>query len=400
MTAFPALLGIGAIGSIAGGLLGASGARSAANAERAAANDNRVFTQGQAAEEAMRDLILRYGPTEGLAKFKALYPKDQVDRVLGKAADPGGMSAQDQDRVSQIDSEIASLTGNGRRRSGRNTQDSARIQGLQQERQGIVDRSKGTPEIKGLYTEDQLKAMGPGLGEQFDTLAKEGDAAGRGALAQYDQGTKTLLGRSGAIERDVRRFGQGQEARLRRDAEDARTNLNRTATAALLGSGMGAGSALTDAYAANDKQVNRSLNDSLADLGDRQIGLRTQTAANTVGLLGQRESGRSNMLLGNIDRTLSGKTNALNVRMGGLNSGIYTPFGGRNNSSFFSPASSSAATQQALGSSLAGVGAPLLGAGLSQYLRGPSAGSLLGYGGTRNGVYYPEDFMGPIPGNN
>lgn len=386
MAAFPALAAIGGVGSILGGIFGASGEKKAAQAQIQAGRDQMQFAQDQYGLGSLGQLAAILGP-DGIKRWLAQTPQALKDKIIGVKASNPTFTREQQQRAEELKRLIAQPTatevrageGQGLSRwaggapGTGNTATAAQKKAWQAELDAMTTAAGGRTGSSGMIDLSALEALGPGLLGKYQAEADRTEKEGQSNLARYDAGTFGLDRMSRDIARGAKDFGKQQESKIRRDSAESLQNANRLATTSLMGRGLGASSALTDAYAGNARQNFNSTQDALGQLGDRQIQLQTGLQGSRLSLLGQRDQGRLGLALGGQDAARGLRTGALNVEQGALAGSDYSRLLGSQAANFYPSASPSGSYLSSLGSSLAGGGSALLGYGLGGY--GGSSGS-------------------------
>ena len=368
----PTALAIGGVGSLIGSLFGASGAAKEAKANAQAARENRQFTEGKLNLGQLQQFLAAFGPEEGLRQLKIALPKEQYDAIVGRAARSESFTDQQRARLSEIDKQLKLPTSDRAKAAGvygsaagsSQTLTTESRKRLEQERKDLMDAAGGDAGVTGSVGMDAINAMGPGYVSQFQTIADQTGRANQDVLEGFDQQTNQLGALSRRIERQASNYGKQAEQRIRRDSQDSLTNANAAAMAAMNARGLGASTMLTDALGGNARDNQRATDDALGSLGDSQIRLQTGLMGNTLGTLGQRFGGRTQLQSGNVASNANMQNNVVNARQQALTGSAAMPWLGRSNSDFFVGSSPSGAALGSLGSSLAGAASPFLGFGM------------------------------------
>lgn len=386
------LAAVGGLGSIVGGLLGASSASKQAKAQLAADKAKMDYAEKQFGTGSLGQLAAMLGP-EGVQRWLAQTDPALVQRLVRQNAANPTFTAEQQARVEAIDRELQkptyqTATGSSpgaiaARISGPSGQITAQQRAaLEAEKQALWSAAGGKVGKTGIDLE-ALKAMGPGLVGKYRQEAADTEAQGAQNLGRFDAGTYSLGRMASDIERGASNFGRQQEDRIRRDSATSLANNNALATSSLMGRGLGASTALTGALRGNATSNLNSTNDALGSLGDQQIRLRTGLAQNRLGLYQGRDAGRNALMLGGQDTARGQRMGALNVEQAALIGSDPSRQLGSMAPSFFSGASPSGQYLGVLGGSLAGAGSQAFGYGLGG-LFGGSGGS--GGGGLNTGL--------------
>lgn len=370
MSIFGGLLGGGL--SLVGGLLGASGARDAANAQTAAAREALQFQNNQMGQGRLAQLALAFGPQEAERIIRATLPRDQVERLFGRAATAPGFTVDQQQQLDRLNSQIATREASGQRRTGFSNAGASdpELTRLRSERDALLRVTGGDPGVTGEVDMEALRGLGPGVYQQYDSLLSQLRGQGDTALSDYDSATGTLRREAGGIERDARRFGRGQIERINRDSSRALENANNMAQASLLSRGMGASSLLANSLGQNAVESERARADAISGVEDQQSRLLTGIRQGNLGLLSQRLGARTPLLLSNQDRETSLQSSLLGSKLGLLTGPSSNPWLGQSAQSYFPGVSGSAAAQQSIGNSLTAIGGPLLGYGMGNFFGG------------------------------
>lgn len=389
MSALPIALGIGAASSLLGGLFGSSGASKQAAAELQSGREARAFAQDQYGRGQLGQLAAYYG-SSAPDIAKAFLSREQYDQLVGVPAKAANFSPEEQRRVAEIQAKLKLPTATTSRNPftravaasrGGQTVTAQERAALQAELDALMAKSGGSPGKAGSMDTEAIKALGPGLIAQYSDLAKSQQGINARSLAEYDQGTSRLGSLARNIETMAAKYGKGREQTIRQDSQESLDNSNRLATASLMSRGMGASTALTDAYRGNARTNQRETQSALADLGDRQIGLQTGLAGQRLGLISGRQSGREALQSGQQNQNLSMQQGVLNLKNQSLTGSVMNPWLGQNVTSYFPSASPSGAAQSTLGGALGGLGSVGLGYGLMGLLSGGGAG-----GGVNTGL--------------
>lgn len=346
-------------------------AKSASDTKHATADANL-----NAHMQELNRLIRTQGPEKGLATWRAGTDRRIVQQVLGRAAEVAHASPEQMAQIVELNKQIDGLKANGGKNmygqanSSAGRTNLAAIAQLEAQRDNLVKETGAHPAIQGLLDEGQIKQMGPGLAGEYTALADEAGKTNQRNLSTFDNQTTALDRQSRDIERYASRWGQGQESRIRRDSERSLSNANAAANAALTSRGLGASSALTDAFGGNAEANQRATSDALGTLSDQQLSIGTGLRTGRLGMASSRASGRESMMVGGQANQQGLRVGALNVQQSALLGDTpYYPGSG---------ASPSGAAMQSAGNSLAAGGSAIAGYGLQDYLRNlrrPSASS-------------------------
>lgn len=365
-------MGIGAVAGIFGSAIEAQGQRNIANAEIRAGKEARGFIDEKYELGKLNNLVNQYGGVEGIKRYKATSSKDAQDAIFGHAATAGGFTDANKKEFDQVEREIATLRSSPAGKMGVGTARdrlNARLAELQARRQELLKASGGDPGRKAAVDEAAMSQVGPGILSRYQQEAASADQTGNANLGRYDATTGDLNAQAQGIELGAQRFGQQRVERVKRDSERSLKATNRQATSALLGRGIGAGSAMTDALAGNAEQNQRATNDALGDIEDKQIGLRTGLQTGRLGLMSSRAGGRDAMMLGGQDTSRSLRVGALNAEQNALGGNVMNPWLGQSSSQYFPAASPSGAAMSSFGNSMGRAGSALAGYSFDQYMQ-------------------------------
>lgn len=353
----------GGVMSLAGSSMQGRAAEKANKAELAAARENRGFVEQKTDIGQLWQLAQLMGGPQAVEQFKAFLTPEQRDLYFGRAARAGNFTDQDRADLAAVEKQIADLRNTPGGLMGTGTQRDAlnkRIQELTVKRAELLKKAEGDPGQSALLDEEAIKKI-PGLLSKYQGLADEAGRQRTSNLAGYDAATSGLDRQARDLQRQAANFGQQERSRIERDSDRALTVANRQATSALMGRGLGASTALTDAYRGNAEGVGRMREDALGSLGDRQIQLQTGLGTGRLGLLSGRAAGRDAMSLGGQDVERSLRMGALNVQQAGTQMPSWL---GTNTQQFFPGNAPSAASAYATGSALTGVGGQMMGYGM------------------------------------
>jgi hypothetical protein len=362
-------LGLSALGSIFGG----SSASKQAKADRKAAEEGRNFAQNQYSQGQLRQLSLLLGGDRGLDLFKRLVSKEDQTKVLGQKATDPTFTDQQRARLTEIENQLKlgtsdrpAAAGVYGRAAGQGTSISSETRKrLEQEKADLIAAAGGKPGITAQIDEESIKGLGGGVLGEYDKLRAESKKAQGGILSDFDAGTAQLAGATGEMRRLVSGYGKQEEERIRRDTAESFDNANRAANNTALSRGMGASSFLTDAYGANARDATRTLNDGLGGVADNRTRLNLGVLGQGQQMLAGRLAGRSGLMSSAADRDTQLGLGAANVYQSAVTGSVMNPWLGQNVTQYFPSASPSASAMGTLGSSFAGIGSPILGAGLA-----------------------------------
>lgn len=377
-------VGIGGISSLFGADNAADGARDAANAQVQAGRDAMTAYDTRTAQGAARQMALLYGPAEAEKMIRGTFDTETANKIFGRAAKPGSMTTQEQDRRAQLQADRDRLRTQKSRapqqwisgepnpaytdwlaKGGPDGLDftNTRLQEVERELAQLDAKAGGQDEIKGSMDRDAWNAMGPGLSSEMEDYRKVAEGKGRDTLTSFDGDTSALLRDSMAIEKGAQDFGEIERQRINRDSGDALTGLNRMTESKLRGMGLGSSSVLGNQLAGNTREVFNSTQDQLGALGDRQIGLRTGLKKDTLGLKSGRMNQRTGLGLSLDERDLNLRAKPLDMKLQSFTGAAMNPWLGQNTTQYFPGVSGDGAASQTWGNMMSGMGGQFAGAG-------------------------------------
>lgn len=351
MSSFAApLLGIGLGTSLIGGLLGASGAKSQAQAQLAADRENRDFTQREGVRGYGQTLLNMLGPQ---AAEQYLRSNGYGEQAFGRPAKAAGFTPDQQAQLADLERQIAGEQG-GVTRNNRGRAN-PKLDDLIRQRDALLAVTAGDPGTQGLFNLEDFQKAGPGVMSQMEELAKKYQGQGVDALGQYDAATQALNRRGQGIEQGARNFGEQERKRINLESDRALTSANRLAESKLNARGLGAGTILTGALGSNAKAIGEQRDNALGDLGDRQIGLSTGIQGQNLQTLSQRAAGRSGLVTDNMNRSLMLDQAPIDMKSQLFTGGIANFWNGKD-TRFMSGVSPSGASASAIGNMLGAMG--------------------------------------------
>lgn len=367
-----ALIGGGLLSGL-GSIFGASSASKQAKADRQAAEEARNFGQNQYTQGQLRQLALLIGGERGLDLFKRLATKEDQTKVLGQKASDPTFTDQQRARLAEIERQLGMGTsartaaaGVYGRVGGSGTSITPETRKrLEQEKADLIAAAGGRPGVTAQIDEEGIKGIGSGVLGEYDKLRAESRKAQGGIISDFDAGTAQLVGTTGEMRRAVANYGKREEERIRRDTAEAFDNANRAANNTALSRGMGASSFLTDAYGANARDATRTLNDGLGGVADNRMRLNLGVLGQGQQMLAGRLAGRSGLMSSAADRDTQLGLGAANVYQSAVTGPVMQPWLNQNVMQFYPSASPSASAMGTLASGFAGVGSPMLGAGMA-----------------------------------
>lgn len=285
-------VGVGAVGTIGGAYMSAQGAKSQAKAQQSLndANQKMIEDSNMRGEIMANAQVLGFDRAIQLAQAK--YGVD-ASYILGEDATDPTFSDQDRrlyegwKKVKESGGRISLAQALGEEETNpaqtrlrmpwQESQNTAsyktRLTQAETEMDKLFRASGGKVGRDGLIDRKALKGLGPSINERQNTLVKEQEQKYAGFSADAK-----------AIEDMIARYGEGERERINRESERDLTGLNRRTTAALMGKGLGAGSAMTGALTKNTLAVGEARNDALSALGDRQIQMKTAAKSDSLNL--------------------------------------------------------------------------------------------------------------------
>ena len=382
--------------SVAGGLLSSSGGGSAGpsqsqldyTAQRTERTDQGYLNAGMA-----RQLAAVLGPTEARRILQGTMPRQQYERLFGRAAGPADVASATRERDTLM-GQLAPYrtgTGNGFRdreayAAGVDTQGaSARLAELERLIQTGQDAG-----VVGELDQTAWDAQGPGVFGEYQNLATQAGQQGQQVLDAYGGDTNRLLGMARGNEATASQYGRGEAERINRDYDRSLKGNNRSTQATLLGRGLGASTTLTNQMRANTMRNEEGRQGALGALSKSQIDRKMAARGDTIRLLGGRLAGGTQLQMGNQDRTLGMQQQALGLKTNLLTGGATNPWLGRSPGSSYTPGLAPAPQRTDWGNAITGVGSTLLGYGLNNLAN--TAGGTRGLGTLSNGV----DIQGPV----
>lgn len=408
------------IGDILGPVLGFVGANQSANANKdiaeaqvRSARENRDFDMSRLNEGMARYLAMQLGPDEAERYLRATLPGDQLT-ALFRDPDAQARRAAAQQELAAIERQLAPYrtrgepfpTGGGGlnqvasrgRGAGRGpdrfARERAREAGIDID--ALLRRSKELdqtlagegPDNPGGIDLGSFRSLGPGVWQEYNDLTARAESEGNDALGRHDADTARLLRGSRAIEGMARGYGQQERERINRDADRALTGINRLTESRLMGRGLGASTVLSSAFRGNTQANREGRENALGSLGDRQIGLTTGLAGQTLNMDAGRSQNRMGLMLANQDRGLGYRQGAVNFRANALGGSQTNPWLSRSTQQYFPGVSPSGASGQSWGSFLSGFGGQIAGGGFDlSGLSGLFSGGRGGGGGSGSVTY-------------
>lgn len=388
---------VGGLLGLGGGLLSASGAKSAANQQNAAMQQalQQQLSEGGNSQALLARLL--YGGQGGDAFLKDLLPANRYQELFGRAstgAQP--LSDADQRQLQDLTARRDRLQTQQSRQSrphGNNYAGGSRsnpeLDNLNSQIAALTQRAGGDPGVAGRFAPST--DTGGGLLGQFDTLAQNFGKQGDQTLRGYDATTQKLLGDYMGLEDQAKQYGAGQESRIRRDAAQQEVAANRRASSALSARGVGNSTLYNNAATGNSRAINQDAQDRIMNLNDSQIQFLTQLGQGRIGLAGQRAGGRTALDVANQDRNYGLQTNKLNTQLGTL--GPLMGATGNTNFAQYAPTASGGGNfAQSFGNTLAGLGGATMGGAFDSLFSGGAPRATTQNATTRTSTYDPRSY--------
>jgi len=352
----------GSLLSSGGGSQGPSQSQMDYNAQRTERTDQGYLNAGMA-----RQLAAVLGPAEAKKYLQGTLPRDQFERLFGRAGGAIDRTAIQRERDT-LTSQLAPYrtgTGNGfkDREAYAAGVDTARSAARLRELEAMLSSGQD-PGAVGELDSAAWDAQGPGVLGDYQNLATSAAAQGQEALDQYGRDSKSLLGMYRGVEGLANQYGRGEAQRINTDYDRELTGANRLTQATMIGRGLGASTTLTQQMGANTQRNSEGRQRALGDLGNRQIDRKMAARGDTVRAAGARMAGGTQLMLGNQDRTLGMQQQALGVKTNLLTGSATNPWLGRSPGSSYTPGIAPSAPRTDWGNAITGVGSTLLGYGL------------------------------------
>lgn len=384
---------MGIFSGIAGGLLGlfgasqqAEGAREGAQAQIQAGRDAQKLYTNETDLGQARALLFAMGD-QALPYLQATLPRDRYQRLFGRPA----ATAEDRTRY-QTELDQAKQTLARYKTSGGNgyLDNAARAAGVDipaltarvGELQQIIDNPNDTGS-PGVFDQNALSGMTQGGGYlgQLGTMASDAAKRGGQMMTDFNADTGRLTQQANAMGLGLASYGEGEKARVRREAKDTNKAMDRQAVARLSASGLGNSTLTSNALNENARLVNNTLSDQIGRINDQkfQTGLGIQQA--NLGLASDRASKRTGLQGTLNDQRYQYDLAPVAAKQALLTSNVFQPFLGQNTTQYFPGVSPSGASSNAWGGFMQSTGGTLFGNAL-----GGAGGSSGGLGNLSNGV--------------
>ena len=378
------------LSSQSGGSAGPSQSQTDYNAQRTERTDQGYLNAGMA-----RQLAAVLGPTEARRILQATMPREQFDRLFGRAGGAADVSAATRERDTLMAQLAPFRTGSGNGFRDREAYAAGVDTAAATARLAELDRMILTGQDAGVVGEldgAAWDAQGPGVFGEYQSLATQAGQQGQQVLDAYGVDTNRLLGMARGNEAIANEYGRGEAERINRDYDRSLKGNNRSTQATLLGRGLGASTTLTNQMRANTMRNDEGRQDALGALSKSQVDRRMAARGDTIRLLGGRLAGGTQLQMGNQDRSLGMQQQALGLKTNLLTGGATNPWLGRSPGASYTPGIAPAPQRTDWGGAISGIGSTLLGYGVNNLVSG-SGGGRTG----SNGINYPNDFTGPIP---
>lgn len=363
---------IGGVLGLAGSGLQAEGAREGAQAQIQAGRDAQKLYTNETDLGQARALLFAMGD-QALPYLQATLPRDRYQRLFGRPA----ATSEDRTRFTQ-ELEQAKQTLARYKTSGGNgyLDNAARAAGVDipaltarvGELQQILNNPNDTGS-PGVFDQNALSGMTQGGGYlgQLGTMAQNASARGQKLMGDFNADTGRLEQMGNAMGLGLASYGEGEKARVKREAKDTNLAMDRAAIAKLNAGGFGKSSIAANAVAENARQVGNNLSDQLGAIKDRQfqtglgiqqanLGLATDRATRRTGLQGQLN-----------DQEYQYQLAPVAAKQALLTSNVFQPFLGQNTTQYFPGVSPSAASANAWGGFMSGTGGTLFGKSIGLY---------------------------------
>jgi len=373
---------VGAGASLAGSAMSANSASKAASSQLKAEKENRLFDQKNLNQGMARYLAAMLGPAEAEKYLKSSMGADQY-RDLFRDPDATKRTTALADQIKQIDANLAKYGKPATTRVGRTSnglgertievpeswdRERAKADGI--DIQALLDQKKQLTntlqnEAKGIPGDaldlEAFRNLSPGVADQYAKLTEQARTEGAGNLMRFDQDSGRMMQSARAIEGQARNFGKGERARINADFADTLAGTNRLTEAKLMARGLGSSTVLGQQLGGNARQLERGRQAELGALGDRQIGLLTSLAGNTLNLDQARSSGRLGLNMASQDRVMQNQRGEADFRASVFSGAQTNPWLSRSTQQYFSGASPSAASGATWGNTLGAMGGTLIG---------------------------------------
>lgn len=373
-------LGIaGGIGSLLGGIFGASGASSAANAQIQAGRDAMNLYDTRTGEGQARLAAALYGAgPQYEAYLRTLNPS-----LVGTPSVSGGLTDDQRQQLTRINQRIAELGGPGVVRS-RTGQQNPELQSLIQQRDTLNGLADGQPGEAGSLNLDALRAYAgsqPGLLAQLQGISQQYQQGGQGILRGFDTQAANLSQQADAIGREAQGYGAQERRDININADRTLQGLNRQTLGRLASSGLGDSTLMSSAMAGNTRSVNEGRATSLGNLNDRQINLLTGLRQGALGVRTGLMQQRTGLQTGLLDQGYQAQLAPINTQLAALQGGVMNPWLGQNTTQYFPGVSPGGSALSSIGNTLSAAGGTALGYGLQSLASGRTqTPGGLGYG--------------------
>lgn len=381
MALFETLAGIGGIGSLVGGIFGASGARSAANAQVQAGRDALDLYRDETDFGKALQLALALGGENALPMLQGMLSADQYEELFGRAATGGTpLSETEQRRLEEIDRQIASIessagrtnarnmfgTGVSRPRPGMRASQSSEVERLRGERDALMKKAGGDPGKAGKYSLDQFRKIG-GQGGTIGEMKSLSDAfksQGEGRLRDFDQMLARIEGMGSQMKADAAKNYQDEISAAERDAARREQSLNRSSLASLAGAGLGGSSLAASQMQGNSRGIAEGLADQTRNINQARTGFMANLDNTNINRSMQGGLARGDFARGIDTQVFQAQQSPISAKFGLTTGAAFNPFLGQNTTQYFPGVSPSGAMASSIGNTLGAAGGTALGYGL------------------------------------
>ena len=353
--------GIGAVGSLFGGILGGNAQKKAAQQQAAQLERAAQLEQLGILENRGNLASLLYGETDEGRRFLSVsLSREDYEKAFGRAPRGAGFTAEQAQELREIEAEIAAarksprsrLMGGGTTGVSRPLSANNRLKALEERRKQLMDYAEGDPGTQGVFGKDRFTSGREGLLAGYRRLGEGTRARGESILAGFDDATRRGEREMGELVASVDDYGRNEDARIDRDSNEALTQLNRRTSAALGRQGMLRSSKLGRQMATNTRFVTRDAQDRKDANADRRFGVRTSLEQGRVNANMTRANQRASMASGLNDQLYNLEREPLLLRERLETSPINTAKGNVNYAMYVPPTPSAGAMTGALGNVL------------------------------------------------
>jgi hypothetical protein len=381
MALFETLAGIGGIGSLVGGIFGASGAKSAANAQVQAGRDALDLYDDRTSFGQALQLALALGGENALPMLQGMLPADQYEELFGRQATSGTpLSESEQRRLQEIDARISELnsgatrantramfgTGVGGRPRGASSSGNAEVQRLQGEREALMKKSGGDPGKAGKYSLDQFRKIGGQSGTigEMKSLSDAFKTQGEGRLRDFDQMLARIDGMGAQTKADAAKNYQDEIGAAERNAARREQALNRGSLASLANAGLGGSSLAASQMQGNSRGIAEGLADQTRNINQAKTGFMANLDNANINRSMQGGLARGDFARGIDTQVFQAQQSPISAKFGLTTGAAFNPFLGQNTTQYFPGVSPSGAMASSIGNTLGAAGGTALGYGL------------------------------------